>query len=119
LKVSTLISADLSVGSLIIAAFTSVVITVSSTYSPVPSCPAVDATCYRRQQRREAKRGNPYKLFHGGSPCAFIRLRDRGRTAADGQGRAAAWHSLEVNREPAICCRSLRQPRGGPAAGRR
>src|SRR5664279_1059238 len=43
LNVSTLISADLSVASLRIAALTLVVMTVSSTYSPVPSCLAVDA----------------------------------------------------------------------------
>ena len=43
LNVSTLISADLSVGSLKIAALTLPVMTVSSTYSPVPSCFAVEA----------------------------------------------------------------------------
>ena len=43
LKVSTLIWADFRVGSLKIAAFTLVVMTVSSTYSPVPSCLDVDA----------------------------------------------------------------------------
>src|SRR5256885_16389999 len=43
LKVSTLTSADFSEGSLKIAAFTLVVMTVSSKYSPVPSCLGVDA----------------------------------------------------------------------------
>src|SRR5689334_20577648 len=43
LNVSTLISADLSVDSLRMAAFTLVVMTVSSTYSPVPACLVVEA----------------------------------------------------------------------------
>src|SRR5215208_8249817 len=43
LKVSTLISADLSIGSLKIAAFTEVVIAVSSMYWPVLSCLCVEA----------------------------------------------------------------------------
>src|SRR3989338_9897612 len=43
LKVSTLISADFKVGSLNMAALILVVMTVSSTYSPVPSWVEVDA----------------------------------------------------------------------------
>jgi len=43
LKVSTLISADFKVGSLNMAALTLVVMTLSSTYSPVPSFVGVDA----------------------------------------------------------------------------
>jgi len=51
LKVSTLISADFSDGSLKIAAFTLVVMTVSSKYSPVPSFVDVPA-----HQSNEASR---------------------------------------------------------------
>jgi hypothetical protein len=43
LKVATLISADLSVGSFKMAALTLLVMTVSSTYSPVPSYVRVEA----------------------------------------------------------------------------
>src|SRR6185369_2017292 len=43
LKVSTLISDDLSIGSLKIAAFTEVVMAVSSMYWPVLSCRCVEA----------------------------------------------------------------------------
>src|SRR5271157_5991121 len=51
LKVSTLISADFSDGSFITAALTFVVMTLSSTYSPVPSCLGVDA-----QPKQEASK---------------------------------------------------------------
>src|SRR6185503_8947263 len=54
LKVSTLISADFSVGSLKTAVFTLVVMTVSSTYSPVPSCLGVEAHP-RKEVSRTAK----------------------------------------------------------------
>jgi hypothetical protein len=58
LKVSTLISADFSEGSLNIAAFTLVVMTVSSMYSPVPSLVEVAAqprTVASRTARKTAE----------------------------------------------------------------
>jgi hypothetical protein len=51
LKVSTLISADFSIGSLKTAALTLVVMTLSSTYSPVPSCFGVDEHATEVSQR--------------------------------------------------------------------
>ena len=54
LKVSTLISADFSEGSPKTAAFTLVVMTVSSRYSPVPSCLGVEAHP-RKEISRTAK----------------------------------------------------------------
>ena len=53
LKVSTLISADFSDGSLKTAIFTLVVMTVSSTYSPVPSFVGVEAHPRQRRQQQD------------------------------------------------------------------
>src|SRR4029450_8042602 len=61
LKVSTLISADFSDGSPNTAAFTLVVMTVSSTYSPVPSCLGVEAHP-RKDISRTAKQKGANRL---------------------------------------------------------
>ena len=58
LKVSTLISADFSEGSPKTAAFTLVVMTVSSRYSPVPSCLGVEAHPRREISRTATAEGS-------------------------------------------------------------
>lgn len=66
LKVSTLVSADFSEGSLKTAALTFVVRIVSSRYSPVPSFVGVAAQPAKRsQQTGQEKNSKTCKLCHG------------------------------------------------------
>jgi len=81
LKVSTLISADFNIGSLKIAALTLVVMTLSSTYSPVPSCFGVDEHATEVSSVTARKVAERYLLiaFMDGSPeVSMMRLADSG-----------------------------------------